>query len=139
MSDLLNLVIAKKLASKPDLKPGDYKVFGEATLEIDAVVTKCEDEECTPTNKLPIKQLLAVFVKRYNIKQAELEEVLTEAFKLAAEEETSIAEQLEFSQRSLNRVINAINKLPKTRKSGKTLVNGIVKFISLKEKIENLE
>ena len=130
MNDLINYVIAKKLASKIKLTKGQYDVKGKVLLEVDAVVTKGEDETYTPTAELPIKEILATMVRKFKIKQGELEELLIEAYKASVNNESSLKEELDYTEHTLAKVNKVLDKLPEKTREGKTTINGIVRIIS---------
>ena len=130
MNDLINYVIAKKLASKIKLTKGQYDVKGKVLLEVDAVVTKGEDESYTPTAELPIKEILATMVRKYKIKQGELEELIVEAYKTSVNNDSSLKEELDYTEYTLAKVNKVLGKLPEKTREGKTTINGIVRIIS---------
>lgn len=130
MNDLINYVISKKLASKIKLTKGQYDVKGKVLLEVDAVVTKGEDESYTPTAELPIKEILATMVRKFKIKQGELEELLIEAYKASVNNESTLKEELDYTEHTLAKVNKVLGKLPEKTREGKTTVNGIVRIIS---------
>ena len=130
MNDLINYVIAKKLASKIKLTKGQYDVKGKVLLEVDAVVTKGEDESYTPTAELPIKEILAAIVRKYKIKQDELEELIVEAYRTSVNNDSSLKEELDYTEHTLAKVNKVLGKLPEKTREGKTTINGIVRIIS---------
>lgn len=129
-ASLLNLVIAKKLGKdKVKVAPGKYHLKGHVLLQIDAEVTKGEEESYCPTAKLPLKEVLATFVKRYKIKQSDLEELLVEAYNNAKENCVSIKDELVFTEFSLSKVEKVLGKLPPEKRDGKTNLNGFVRLV----------
>jgi len=130
--NLFMIAIAKKLKNNEKLPQGEYKVSGKVVVDVDAVIKKCAEESYTPTNSLPWQSILAVLVKKYNIKQAELENIILNAVDESNQNNTSIADSLAYTQRALDRVERTIAKLPNKTREGKTLINGTVNIITIK-------
>lgn len=136
LDNLVNLAISECIPASKEIDPGKYAVSGVAKIELNAIIAKSSPTMYTPTADLPLKNVIAVFVKKYNIKMDELQELLVEAYKLSLINETSVAEELDYTEKALGRVIKTLDKLPQKPRAGKTSVQGMAKIIELTKKID---
>lgn len=138
LNSLINLAIVESLPASKEIEVGKYKVSGIANLSVDAIITKGKSEMFRPTASLPLTAVIAVFVKRYNIKVAELDEILVEAYKQSLLNESDIRDELDYTTKAMARVTKTLSKLPEQQRAGKTSIKGETKLLSVKQKVDKI-
>lgn len=133
LQQLLAFSLAKQIKKpKPEtFSPGEYEAKGTLTIEVDSIIKKAPQERYHPTAQIPFKEVIAVLVRRYKIKQTELDEIILEAYLKAKEEDASVKEYLGYTMQSLEKLQKTLAKLPEEKREGKTTVQGITRILNI--------
>lgn len=143
----LGAIAVGKLLSKIEGErpsPGDYRIFGQYLVTVDAEVKIGEDHEYTPTVAIPLKAALALVLEKSGFtreRSAELlVEAMTEAIEGGKKAESAVADKLLEVEIAMDRVAKQIaKKLPKRVRKGRVCVDGTVNVDAARITVHEIE
>lgn len=113
-----------------DFAPGTHYIDEELTIRVHGTVEKLDDELATPTVSIPLIPALAYFADRLGLERDEaiatLRDALYEAMSKGVAEDNHIKARVDDVAEAVKAIRQElIAKLPKMRREGKVLVDGL--------------
>lgn len=125
--NLVKILLNSVKCDKRSLEEGEYQV--KACVNISGDIKKCPDYEKTPTVKIPLKKVLALFIQYCGITRDSAIDKLKKAFEKAMEEDSKV--DLDIVESAETKVKEILKELPKQKCSGRTITNVSIDNISI--------